>query len=897
MICRMRLPVRIGSALLASLALIATPRAPLAQAASAPAAPRTLAPPPRFLLIGTRPEDEDNPLIAWLSLGRQFDVGVLSLTRGEDTPNLAGPEHEAPLAVVRTAELLAIRQRDGARQYFTRAYDFGATRTDSIVVREWPRDSLLRDMVSVIRAFRPHAIIRLTSTADTIDATRRLSAELSAEAFALASDTIAMPTVRTGRLPAWRVGRLYTLTADGDAGASRSVVVNVGEFDIGAGKSYAELGASLRQLQRTLGPQAAPSVGPLLRTLRIDSTRVGDAPSLMAGIDTTWAHFATGLPDEAVAQLDTLQREIAAVRALLRTNDSDAAPSGRSAASTALAESLARVAARTSAVRVALSCRDESGVPFCDGNAGALAMALGAVRERATRAMLAAAGVVIDGTVARALVAAGDSVAVTVDIYNGGSAPVTVRRVAPFYGSALSVLAREAAIVVAPDSTLRLSGWVRVTAPSQHWWQVDGLVFGTSLHARRIRARGWVVPQLISGEERIRTSGVEATIAIGGVDVPVIAAPLAYRDRDRQRGDVTYPLSGVPPISILLDRMSEFVRANSTVDRLFRVFIRSARSTPDTLAVRLRLPAGLTADSLTRTVALPPFGSRNLFFRLRGTLRPGTDTIAAAALSLVRRARELSPGVITMDPVGEVRLGSITREYPHIPRQQFVRFANDRIESVDIRIPSRLKVAYVRGSEDVRLTLAQLNVTPQLLEPALLTVVDLSAFTTVLVGNGALASDAMQAAVPALQRFVNNGGTLVILSGGREVGESALLPFPITFDSTARRVRDVTRPVQLTAPRSRLFTWPNAITARDFERWEGERARDVPRSFDARYEALLSMRDASDNMVTGALLAARVGRGRVIVTTLSLDAQLEAAVPGAARLLVNLLSAGLAAER
>lgn len=888
----MRLPVVLGSALLA---LLATPCAVLSQTARATAAPPTLIPPPRILLIGTRPEDEDNALIAWLSLGRHFDVGVLSLTRGEDTPNLAGPEHEAPLAVVRTAELLAIRQRDGARQYFTRAYDFGATRVDSVVAREWPRDSLLRDVVSVIRAFRPHAIIALTSAADTIDATRRLSAQLAAAAFALADDTLRMPAILTGRLSAWRVGRLYSLQRDGDAPGALTITVNVGEFDPGAGRSFAELGATFRQLQRTLGAQAAPTVGPLVRTLRVDSTRVGDAPSLLAGVDTTWAHFTPGMPDEALAQLDTLQREISAMRALARTHASDGADTGRRATSVALAESLARVAARTTEVRVALSCRDESGVPFCEGTAGDLAMALGTVRERATRAMLAAAGVVIDGTVARALVAAGDSVAVTVAIYNGGTAPISLRRVAAFNGNTLSVLARDASIPILPDSTTHLTGWVRIAAPSHHWWQVDGLVSESSLHVRRARARGAVVPQLISGEERIRTSGVEATIVLGGVEIPVIAAPLVYRDRVMLRGDVTYPLSGVPPVSILLDRMSEFVRANTPIDRLFRVFIRSARSTPDTLAVRLRLPAGLTADSLTRTVALPPFGSRSVFFRLRGTLRPGTDTIAAAALSLVRRARELSPGVITMDPVGEVRLGSITREYPHIPRQQFVRFANDRIESVDVRVPSRLKVAYVRGAEDVRLTLAQLNVTPQLLEPALLSVVDLSAFTSILVGNGALPSDAMQAAVPALQRFVNNGGTLVILAGGREVGESALLPFPITFDSTARRVRDVTRPVQLTALRSRLFTWPNAITARDFERWEGERARNVPRAFDARYEALLSMRDAGDEVVTGALLTARVGRGRVIFTALSLDQQLEAAVPGAARLLVNLLSAGLSA--
>jgi hypothetical protein len=85
-------------------------------------------------------------------------------------------------------------------------------------------------------------------------------------------------------------------------------------------------------------------------------------------------------------------------------------------------------------------------------------MSLGALRERATRGMLAAAGVVLDGTVARALVAAGDSVPVTVAIYNGESRSITVRRVAAFNGNALSVLAREATITIPPDSTARLTG-------------------------------------------------------------------------------------------------------------------------------------------------------------------------------------------------------------------------------------------------------------------------------------------------------------------------------------------------------------------------------------------------------------------------------------------------------
>ena len=170
--------------------LLAAP--PLAAQAWRQAA-ATLAPSARVLIIGTRPEDEDNALIAWLSLGRNVETAYLSLTRGESAVNVAGSERQAGLAVVRTAELLEERKRDGAHQFFTRAYDFGPTPSDSVVDVEWPHDVLLSDVVSVIRAFRPQVIISLFSDSLDADATHRVAGRLAREAYALAGDSIRAP--------------------------------------------------------------------------------------------------------------------------------------------------------------------------------------------------------------------------------------------------------------------------------------------------------------------------------------------------------------------------------------------------------------------------------------------------------------------------------------------------------------------------------------------------------------------------------------------------------------------------------------------------------------------------------------------------------------------------------
>jgi hypothetical protein len=545
-------------------------------------------------------------------------------------------------------------------------------------------------------------------------------------------------------------------------------------------------------------------------------------------------------------------------------------------------------------VRLAMTCNDISGVPTCAGSAGDFAVALNAIRERAIRAMLDAAGLIVDGKVARQLVAAGDSVGAVVTLYNGGASTVVVRRVAVSAGNTLAIMVRDSAMVLAPDSSLTFNGSLQVLRPTYHWWQINGLIDGTYLHDLRSSRDNPVIEELITGEDRLVKSRVEATFALGGVNVPVIVQPLAYRTPSTLRGDARHPLTGVPATSVLLERNVEYERAALPINRLFRVYLWSARSTEDTLLVRLRLPAGLTADSATRTVTIPPFGARDVFFRLRGRLRPGADTIAATATRAPSAGR--SPEVFAVRPVTDFRLGVVMHEYPHLPSLPFVRFSNDLVRVVDLRVPPRLHVAYIKGTDDVQMPLGQLQINFQTLEPSLLSVVDLSGFTTILIGVNALRSDALVGAVPTLREFMRTGGTVVVLPGGDEIGRSGLLPYPIRSDSAQARLTENAM-VKALDGRSQLLRWPNALSASDFDDWIGDRARNVPTAFDARYHSVLSLTDPGQLPSTGTILTATVGKGIFVYTSLSLDQQLAAASSGAARLIVNLMAAGLRPER
>src|SRR4029078_12740692 len=111
------------------------------------------------LYIGAHPDDENNALLPWLAKEKLYRTAYLSLTRGDGGQNLIGDEQGIELGLIRTQELLAARRIDGAEQYFTRAYEFGFSRSAEESLRTWDKEKILSDVVWVIRKFQPDVII------------------------------------------------------------------------------------------------------------------------------------------------------------------------------------------------------------------------------------------------------------------------------------------------------------------------------------------------------------------------------------------------------------------------------------------------------------------------------------------------------------------------------------------------------------------------------------------------------------------------------------------------------------------------------------------------------------------------------------------------------------------
>jgi hypothetical protein len=387
--------------------------------------------------------------------------------------------------------------------------------------------------------------------------------------------------------------------------------------------------------------------------------------------------------------------------------------------------------------------------------------------------------------------------------------------------------------------------------------------------------------------------GPEATVTIAGVDIPVAPAPWAYRGSGMVRGDDRHFLTGLRPKSVLLERTAEYERASIPINRLFRVYVSSARASTDTVVVELKTPASIKVDSVERRVVLPPFSGRNVFFRIRGMLKPGADSISALVRVPTPAPGPRRPGAVSDFGGQTYQVGSIPRDYPHVPTQLFFRLAGERLEAVDLRVPPKLRIAYVKGTDDVPTSLGQLQLNVQTLDPSLLPVVDLSVFNTVLIGSDAARGDGLAGANGPLEAFMRQGGTVVLLPQGREVAESGLLPYPVVFDSVTRNIGNPDADVHVVNPRSSLLSWPNAISAADFKNWSGERARSVPVGIDGHYGTVVTIGDLETG-TPATILTARVGRGMLVYTSLALDTQLAAVHPGAARLLVNMLTAAMA---
>jgi LmbE family N-acetylglucosaminyl deacetylase len=749
----------------------------------------------RVLVIAAHPDDEDTQLIAWVQRGNRGEAAYLSLTRGDGGQNLIGNELGEALGVIRTEELLAARRVDGAHQYFTRAYDFGFSKTAEETFTHWPKDSLLNDVVTVVRAFRPHIIVAVFSgTPRDGHGQHQVSAILAREAYETAMDTVRFPVAKFGA--PWTPLKFYRGARFSPEGAT--LQFNVGEYNPVLGRSYAEIAGESRSQHKSQGFGALQRKGVVWDYVRRESSRVNE------GTDP----------------------------------------------------------------RTEKSIFDGIGIQGVDVMAGT--------------APLAQTGnaIVLEAISDREYVALGDSSRVTATLYNRSRNTIEVR---PDGG--MSRLSSSQPVSVLPDSTFRWVTYVPGVEITQPWWltiprngdlftppiphltpemEQAGAYDGTAEDQRD--KRGWIKVLVLQRDPASKGPAPELELS----------APVVYRRIDPVRGEVQRPLATAPAISVTLDNAEELARANTSLQRFFNVTLRSAMTKSAPVKVSLNLPAGLVADSVSRTVMLDSAGTRTVTFSVRGRLSPGVHQLSATA----------SAGGSTY------RTGYIPIDYEHITPERMYRRAQVALHAVDINVPANLKVGYVRGvGDNVEPSLGQLGIPVTTIEPRAIPTVDLSKFSTVVVGPRAYqASPDLVHNNPYLLAYARDGGTLVVQYGQYEMTGPGMMPYPISIARPHDRVTEEDAPIRIIDASSPVVKRPNVITSADFGGWIQERALYMPRTFDDRYHPVFELNDPGEPVNRGGIMVAPYGRGLYVYTTLAFFRQLPAGVSGATRLFVNLLS-------
>lgn len=617
---------RLGLILFLSIGAAGAGRAQLAPAGTGGVAAlagtlRQLGSTKRVLMIGAHPDDEDTQLLVLLSRGLGAQAAYLSLTRGEGGQNLIGPELGAELGIIRTEELLAARELDGARQYFTRAYDFGFSKSADETFRFWPRDSILKDVLDVIRRFRPQIIVAVFSgTPADGHGQHQVSGIIARQAFDLLRDSIGGPV------------KFYRSTRFDSA--ATTVTMAAGTLDPIIGQSYFQIAAASRSRHRSQDMGVLQRPGPSTVRIGLIASKIpGAEAALFAGVDTVIrAPGYAALIDSARAALSPW-RPGAALPYLIR------------------------------ALR-ALGSTD--------------------VEQRALleRAIAIAAGVSIDGTTDDGIVTPGERLQLEVNVWNAGDSTVRVDSVAVVAPSGWTLDRPEPAAPTVTGGSLQTRRFVlnvgRDAERTQPYFLRRPLVNRGGLY-------DWSgTPADVRGlpfEPPPVTARVRLTIAGESI---TLSREVVYRYRDQAIGEVRRPIFVTRDVDIAIapEELLWPIDGSAREPRHFTLTVTNRSRGAAATAVRATVPPGwppVPAESLaftredeSKSVALtvaPPTGE---------ALKPGTYELRAGTgwLEIIDYPH-IRPRALTRPSVAEIRATRVA--LPGLARIGYVRGASDRV--------------------------------------------------------------------------------------------------------------------------------------------------------------------------------------------------------------------------
>lgn len=770
------------------------------------------------LYIAAHPDDENTRLLAWLSQEKLYRTGYLSLTRGDGGQNLIGDEQGIELGLIRTQELLAARHLDGAEQFFSRAYDFGFSKTTEEALRIWDEQKILSDVVWIIRKFQPDIIItRFPEDKRAGHGQHSASSVLAHLAFNAAADPKQFPEQLNNGVHPWQAKRLFWNNYNfGSVNTTREdqLKIEVGGFNPLLGKSYGEIAADSRSQHRSQGFGIAHSRGNILEYFSLTEGEKADS-SLLQNINCSWSRIPKGA--SIIKKIDKLIE-----------NYNPSAPY-------------------------------QSLQTLVDIYKSIKALPAGYWREEKLKEtislMQACSGLYMEATVPQAYAIRDQNIPVTLRVIN--RSPVSV-------------------ILNSVSMNQQDTNWNQLLQSGVNY----SIVRKVSLKDLPISQPYWLVEPMSPGSYNVHDQtligdpenipSLEAVFSITMYDESfLIRQRVNYKYTDAVKGESYQPLTIVPALLAYCDP-SLLVFTKGKEQALSVAIQEKVLKHPEASPViSITQIAGIESKKLPATIKRQNFWLKS---------------------DEQKDLNEEAWVINLLQGVTDTVLQCRTISYEHIPRIDYFKPAKSTIVSVNLKTAGT-RIGYIEGAGDkVPDALTAMGYTVVKLDDNSVTEEGLKNLDAVIAGVRAYdVHDWLSGKYPVLMNYIKNGGNLIVQYNRNQGPDSTGIgPFPFGISNT--RVTEENAPVHFLNTSHQVLHYPNEISDKDFDGWIQERGIYFAQHFDPGYQAIFSMHDSGEQDQNGSLITGNYGRGSFTYTGLVFFRELPAGVPGAYRLLANIIA-------
>lgn len=776
------------------------------------------------LYVAAHPDDENTHLISYFANEVKAQTAYISLTRGDGGQNLIGPELKELLGVIRTQELLQARKIDGGNQFFSRAIDFGYSKTPDETLKIWNKEEVLSDLVYVIRKFQPDIIINRFDhrSPGTTHGHHTASAMLSLEAFEAAADEKRFQN-QLNKVKVWQPKRLFfnpswffygSQEAFDRADKSNYFSMDIGTYYSTLGLSNSEIAARSRSQHSSQGFGAVAVRGSSLEYLE---PIFGGMPNenVFEGIDTTWNRVKNGKPignliDEIIQTYD-FKNPSASIPKLLKVYD----------LINALEDSHWKKVKLEEVKELILSC----------------------------------AGLYLEAVASTETAVRGEPIDIAIEATNRSETAFVLKSVMnQTFSQTLKYnqnYSTNIGFTIPETATLTSPYWLNEN-PGFGMYEVDDL-------------------DLIGLAETPDAVTIDFQLEIDG-RILSIERPLVYKFNDPAVGESYKPFAIVPKVSTHI--AEKVIVFNDEKSKLIAVKVKGYENDM-AMELSLEAPKGWKVSPEIKNISLSKKGEEKTYWF--EVFPPKTQSEG-----------ELKPVVKYENEVFDKTLVEIN--YKHIPEQKVLLSAASKIVKIDIQKEGD-KIAYIDGAGDaLPESLRQIGYEVTSINASEISLSKLKEFDAVVLGIRAFN------VVPELAyknkilfEYVKEGGNVLVqYNTNHALVTEEISPLPLKLSRI--RVTEEDSKVNFINPTHSALNYPNKITEKDFEGWIQERGLYFPNEWDSTFESLFSMADTGEEQVEGSVLILPYGKGNYVYTGLSFFRELPAGVPGAYRLIANLLS-------